>query len=381
MTVNENGSSKAAIVFTASLTRKTAEARLPPTYVGLRRLRPSSRIVQRALSSSVATSESKSVYKVVDAETGQERRMTRQEKRGRKQKEREQKLVAKTMAKQEASTSSSSTTPKTEGPLDRYMQLEMDANALKEELADIRGERNSFVPPVCLSAPLTRQAMLQGIIRGPQVDVAALDTVYDDDLSSRWAAILKQSMKAAETVRRQEDLRELPYVLNPEVWTRMRPPLEPPSSPKQQTVQEECSNDWSLFHMTPDLGNSSYNADAAAVIQLLYRGKSLHVSCGAKFGSDYLIYDGPRGERHAFAGLRLVNYNDTQKLPIPSAYDMTGYVRGLNTAGKLALLATVVRDGSTNRVAIVDLALEKVADTTFSRRSGKKRESQHLSKK
>jgi hypothetical protein len=37
-------------------------------------------------------------------------------------------------------------------------------------------------------------------------------------------------------------------------------------------------------------------------------------------------------------------------------------VRCLNTAGKLALLATVVRDkDSCTRVAIVDLALEKTA--------------------
>jgi len=47
-------------------------------------------------------------------------------------------------------------------------------------------------------------------------------------------------------------------------------------------------------------------------------------------------------------------------LPVPSAYDLAGYVRGLNTAGKLALLATVIIEKDVDKVLIVDLALEKI---------------------
>lgn len=51
------------------------------------------------------------------------------------------------------------------------------------------------------------------------------------------------------------------------------------------------------------------------------------------------------------------------KFPLPRAYDLAGYVRCLNTAGKLALLATVVPardDDKGYSIAIIDLALEKV---------------------
>ena len=46
---------------------------------------------------------------------------------------------------------------------------------------------------------------------------------------------------------------------------------------------------------------------------------------------------------------------------MPRAYDLAGYVRCLNTAGKLALLGTVVHDDQKGcHVSIIDLALEKV---------------------
>ena len=134
------------------------------------------------------------------------------------------------------------------------------------------------------------------------------------------------------------------------------------------------------------------------------------MACGSKFGCDLLLYDGSREERHAFAGLRIcsctsadnkalnesaevVNPTDGSvvSLPLPSSYDLAGYVRCLNTAGKLALLATVIsgEDGAESRVAIVDLALEKVlsAPTHKKKRRGKKRQqirkdgSEHLDKR
>ena len=85
-------------------------------------------------------------------------------------------------------------------------------------------------------------------------------------------------------------------------------------------------------------------------VEYLHQSLGLHVACGAKFGCDILLYDAPRSERHAFAGLRVEVVDKDRKdntscaYPLPRAYDLSGYVRCLNTAGKLALLATVVLD-------------------------------------
>ena len=164
-----------------------------------------------------------------------------------------------------------------------------------------------------------------------------------------------------------------------------------------------------------------YDEDAYLIFQHLHQhSTNLHIACGALFGCDFLLYDGHRDERHSFAGLRIYCCNSRrsvkdstsgdgeeeekdevkknrdgihydQLLPIPSAYDMAGFVRTMNSARKIALLATVVRDemqhdedhgegGEDNatsspqpsprmmatsskptyRIAIVDLALEKV---------------------
>jgi hypothetical protein len=118
--------------------------------------------------------------------------------------------------------------------------------------------------------------------------------------------------------------------------------------------------------------------EEAAIVQLLHRDTHLHISCGAKFGCDYLLYDGPRTERHAFAGLRILFAREQrdggEHFPLPTAYDLAGYVRCLNTAGKLALIATAIRDADDSadnrprlRVLLVDLALVKVASTTSRR--------------
>jgi hypothetical protein len=259
----------------------------------------------------------------------------------------------------------------------------------------LRGERDG-VPPVVLSQSMAEQAFQQGIMtkdvdtsstavsdEGQMRQLQTPDVVVDDVLGGQWAEALKKSMVPAEATRQREEMRPMPYELVPETWSRMRPTLgESPSA--VETEAETASppapaeeKAWSFCQIRP---TTPLDADVAAVVQLLHRGTNLHLSCGAKFGCDFLLYDGSRNERHAFAGLRVLhcenndsNSNDAAGLPLPTAYDMAGYVRCLNTAGKLSLLATVVKDEKTNtrRVALVDLALEKILQTS-SRRSNKK---------
>jgi hypothetical protein len=393
---------KAVICFSAPLVRRLAtdQVRLPPTYVGVRRVRPSSRLVHKAMqSSALIPSKTSVVFKVVDQETGEERRMTSKEKKTLKfqriQEQKEQKaalkLSASTPVEEEPSkVGAVEDSVKEEG---RYVQLEVDASILEQELADLRGERNG-VPPVVLSQSMAEQAFQQGIITKDADASAAVcdenrmqstpDVVIDDVLGGQWAEALKKSMVPAEATRQREEMRPMPYQLVPETWSRMRPTLgDSPSAveAEAETFSPPAPADekaWSFCQIRP---TTPLDADLAAVVQLLHRGTNLHLSCGAKFGCDFLLYDGSRNERHAFAGLRVLHCehnssnNDatSSDLPLPTAYDMAGYVRCLNTAGKLSLLATVVTDDTTNtrRVALVDLALEKILQTS-SRRSNKK---------
>jgi hypothetical protein len=398
---------KAVIFFSAPLVRRLAtdQIRLPPTYVGVRRVRPSSRLVHKAMQSSAVVIPSKTpvVFKIVDATTGQERRMTSKEKKilkfQRTQEQKEQKAALKLSSANSTPIEESDSSKagavednlvKEEG---RYMQLEVDASVLEQELADLRGERDG-VPPVVLSQSMAAQAFQQGIITKDANHSAAVsdemqtqqiqDVVVDDVLGGQWAEALKKSMVPAEATRQREEMRPMPYQLVPETWVRMRPTLG--ESPSVAEVVAKAASPpvpadekaWSYCQIRP---TTRLDADLAAVVQLLHRGTNLHLSCGAKFGCDFLLYDGSRNERHAFAGLRVLHCehnssnNDatSSDLPLPTAYDMAGYVRCLNTAGKLSLLATVVTDDTTNtrRVALVDLALEKILQTS-SRRSNKK---------
>ncbi|KAL3816849.1 hypothetical protein ACHAXA_005127 [Cyclostephanos tholiformis] len=180
-----------------------------------------------------------------------------------------------------------------------------------------------------------------------------------------------------------------------------------------RVVEEEagiaaCRRPSALLRIRDPSSFSTYDEDAYAVIGHLHRHSRLHIACGAAFGCDFLLYDGRREDRHSFAGLRIYSigrqrhgdgdgenddsyksggkdddhdeYNDASgagkeggilRFPMPSAYDMASQVRTLNTARKIALVAMVVRDrrqgnsgnnasALTARIAIVDLALEKV---------------------
>lgn len=401
----------------------TSECRLPTTFVGVRRLRPSSRFVAKAAQTNgkkratAATSQEEplvtpAVYKVVDSQ-GQERRMTSREKREAKWQEKLEakriKLEAATRRQQQNATSQTGSLlpmtmtepsvpqqqpqtlpqPPREDHNKHYVQLAVDSVALEQELADLRGDRDG-VPPVLLPPPLCRLAL--PMVGQPQTASIA---VADDAMAQTWAVALKESMRAAEKMRQGEDLRPMPYHLVPEVWSRLRPPETTVSADSEgssdigpekslpSTVDEEsekevyASNAWAFCQIRPS--QTDYDDDVAAVIQLLHCRTKLHIACGAKFGCDYLLYDGPRHERHAFAGLRILRHSIVShekhdsslvQFPLPTAYDMAGYVRCLNTAGKLALLATVVREkgnGRRRRVLMVDLALEKIVATTSRR--------------
>jgi hypothetical protein len=271
----------------------------------------------------------------------------------------------------------------------RYHQLQVSTSALEEELADLRGDRDG-VPPVLLSPPMAQEAFRMGLLKdyGSDSDFHTRPHLtLDDNLASRWAVALKKNMESAEQVRTKEAMRPMPYQLKPEVWTRLRPEslsdlamhiqtastkasVEDVNNDRQGMQKEEESNGvWSF--MTIRRRCEQADDDTAIVVSILHRFSNLHVSCGAKFGCDFLLYDGRRDQRHAFAGLRVMERSSSQ-LPLPSTYDLTGYVRCLNTAGKLALLATVERDESVVRVAFVDLALEKILSAT-SQTSGRSR--------
>ena len=485
----EAAAGTAAIVFSSSLTShlSTNEARLPPTHVGVRRVRPSSQEVKEALKkrslpavlaahiaavpdtaasvssdvdsqdgcenngagrsatrkfgSAIFTDEelmhpTKVSYMTTD-EDGVERRMTKKEKKKKKAQLMKERLVMlKQIKKQqqeegkEQPAAAAADTPivhsnETSESIscdDNYYAMKVSQAAIEEEVAELLGASNR-VPPVVLSAPMVNEALHNNIIGRASSGVGSSN---DDDikemdqaLSLLWATTLQEVMNVAEEVRSREDMRPMAYRIVPEAWHRLRPVSllgdsqnickEDKDSSKRVEIREEEKRRWDFISTRSGL--PSFDDDIALVYRLLYRKTKLHVACGSKFGCDLLLYDGSREERHAFAGLRICSCTSADNLaldkstevvnptdgsvvsiPLPSSYDLAGYVRCLNTAGKLALLATVIRgeDGAEPRVAIVDLALEKVLSAPThkkKRRRGKKRQqirkdgSEHLDKR
>jgi len=337
-------------------------------------------------------------------------------------------------------------------PNGSYHEMPVDSELIKQELAEFQGKRGN-TPPVILSPPMALHFLSERMktssitrpIEDSSNDTSNVDKsggavlIYDHNLSQEWAKRLKeQCVLPAEAVRQKEDLRPLAYRLQPECWMRIRPSLEetPLSTTRrsngnqssilhdnQRLVEKEKfpeSRDWISLTCRPSVTLSkspllSSNTSAglqhddilSIVFEYIHRETPYYVSCGAKFGSDFLIYDGPRHERHAFAGLRVLSRftnsmssaastsslsDSSTKLPLPTAYSLTGFVRGLNTAGKLALLATVDEVSDKNstiesesmgsefctavkkkryRVAFVDVALEKVLDVHKQKNRGR----------
>jgi hypothetical protein len=372
-------SSSSVIVYSAALSRRLAAGRFPPTCIGLvRRVRPSTHTVKSALhnkqSLDAAISErneshdniqhGQAIKFMVIDDQGVERRMTHAEKKLARIEAAKQKKERKKLEKR---SQHDFCLKKALANNERYFQLDVDRKLLADELAELKGLRDG-VPPVALAPACARQAALQGLLHG--FPVSPVRVVFDQDLSNKWALQLKENMSAAERVRADEDMRPMPYQLNPEVWTRMRPDFSVVQSATASLLEYDKDDAWSYGKLQPTYSLPMHHHADVAVIQLLYQADALQVSCGSKFGSDFLLYQGSREDTHAFAGLRIECSESSEKLALPTAYDLSGYVRGLNTAAKLALLATVVIEGDLYRVALVDLALEKIVTIGQNKRAG-----------
>ena len=324
-------------------------------------------------------------------------------------------------------------------PEQKYFQLNVDSKLIQEEVDEIKGlnREASNNLPAFISAPMTEQALKRGLLpltlgtlstevpeegmcsnhhecassnykrhENSSHDTSSRCLKSDDDLARMWAEKLRVSMKDAEAVRAKEDMRPMAYQLVPEPWTRLRDSAiaveNDPDMMQAQNCENNIGGDIIQKHSSMVLfansiravSNSEWYDDTQSIVyDCLYNqfGK-LHISCGAKFGCHYLLYDGNRKVRHAFAGLRIlaseIDSDGKINFNLPTAYNMHGYVRGLNTAGKLALIATVIPSMEKKgnfRVAIVDLALEKILTAPTHLRKRKRSEArkdigQNLSK-
>jgi len=176
---------------------------------------------------------------------------------------------------------------------------------------------------------------------------------------------------------KEKGIRELPYTLVPEGWRRGLEESEGNEGREEGEGQqseggkeeEEGVVDkgegggngvWNFqicdhfFDVMEWIGSPGGYGSAVTLHTYLHRELGLHVSCGATFGCDYIAYDGDREERHAFAGFRVVDVREGWEGKV-RADDLTGWVRAMNTAGKIAVVG-FVRGGE---VGCVDVVLEK----------------------
>lgn len=364
----------AAVVFDSDLVKllNSKTVRIPTNFVGVRRVRPRKLLQEKKNSDPVRATSTVFTVKLAD---GNDRRMTKQEKKKEKYKMKQQRKEDRKRQRQDQTDSTTSIFPNSRAPkIDswtsniRYYQVSLNNAALEQELAELRGERNGL-PPVLLSPAMAIHAekilWQSSCCSNSQPKVQFF---YDHELSKKWAELLKEHMRPAEAAREKDELRTMPYKLSPEPWTRLRQNMGEQKLQSTRVAQYLGKN----VNFTPSKCKSARmvcrpttETDLAAslVFEYLLRESSYFLSCGAKFGCDFLVYDGPRDERHAFAGLRILHSKGSD-MPIQSAFNLSGFVRCLNTAGKFALLATVFRDERSEiplyRLAFVDIALEKV---------------------
>ena len=362
-----SSASMSCLVFDGALAKdlNSSEYRLPPTYVGCRRIRASTKIIQQ-----IMKRRRKSYY-------------------NKNHNDEEDEDDIKVSVPLDEATEE-------EKPIHLLLASARESR-MTEEIADLCGERMG-VPPVLLPGGLAMQA--GGIIRnfGTKESLVKYNNnknsaiiEYDETLAGIWIDQLSHHMEVAETLRQQENMRSLAYRVQPKVWTRFKPSgihhgrrvqnndncnssLSTDSSTKAIMIRMRTGTEESASRQEVHICGRdclTYEKSYEAVARFLHQSStSIYISDGCKFGCDMLLYDGPRDERHAFAGIRIYFTNNKEDLPQPSSYDMTGYVRGMNTAGKLAMLAVVIRSDDCDRLAIIDLELVKVRET-ISGRKGK----------
>ena len=279
---------------------------------------------------------------------------------------------------------------------DKYYQLEINEKAIQEENEDKR----SLQTPVLLSGPLSSCAIQHTLFQNPLSNddhiqkkqkmlneelnshTTNVKFASDDALAKKWCGLIKDRLKIAELERKRDvSIRPMVYHIVPELWTRLRPiKTEPKTENESKNTNESNDTNQSIPYSFISLRKpSKKDTYHQLFLQYLYKTfPSMHISCGIKFGCDYLLYHTNRFHCHSFAGIRLLIPNDG--IPVPDPYDVSGYVRGLNTANKLALLATVMQEEEEYRVVIVDLALEKIVLTEeeLERHGTWKRHNKHL---
>lgn len=401
----------AVLVCSVPLAQELTEARIAPTFIGVRNVHEVRRQGKSAFSVTIPIT-----YKVMNPD-GTERRMTSKEKKEarlkrveekrkavetlkeqqRLERERKKQKIEQDNTEEEHSNEEHSKAVLGSSVDERYHLLSVSKVAMEEEMAEHSDRRENKVPillspsmALCASSTILKQQS-QGYNEG------SFMIQYDHELSQRWAETLKASMSPAEIVRQAEDMRPMAYHCVPEVWTRMRPErtITHPSKIKMQKGTEivrslsapspkslDDKKSWVAITCRP---TSDLDQTSGIVMEYLYKETNFHVSCGAKFGADFLVYDGPRSQRHAFCGLRIAKQAPSNgDLPILSPYKLAGYVRGLNTAGKLALLATVMKETAGDKViykvAIVDLALEKILTAPTHQRHGRDQKRRDVTK-
>jgi len=410
-----------ALIFCTDLAKQLEETyRIPPTSIGVRRVRPSRKVVLDALNQDVRSRKSQK-----DASPMKKTSPILQDKKGNSNESlSEQKPSNQVTATNDNLDSLQADIPSDRGYRDHavaqkthYHQLEMNPRLLQEELSELKGA-NSTVVPVFLSYPMALQAHSAGIL--PNVKLREEQNLkgfankrnhshcfslssrrkrkirIHNDLASRWAKLLKESMAQAETDRDNEQMRPMAYTLMPEVWSRLRPPVY--DNIQYKEVPINSTQKVRPAALLAEVGVSSSRTYREKCFEIIYEClyqhfPNLYISCGVKFGCDYLLYDGCRKERHAFAGLRVcITEKEGLEFALPTAFDLSGYVRLLNTTGKLALLAMMKEIDSekeetpTFHVAFVDLALEKVLTAPShqrkrSRKRSRKEVGLHLEKK
>jgi hypothetical protein len=361
--------------------------RIPPTSIGVRRTRPSSKVVMKELKTQQRAKKQQKLDASKDDAAPKNANSDLDEIVNA--------IDHSNTAHIESQSSSKAAESEVPAPAttSSYFQLQPDKGEVQEEIDEIlSADRAAYKNiPAYLTAPMVTLAQKKGLLGAKSPTVSKLctdlDFAIDDELAQEWSNHITKAMAEAEEVRAKEDMRPMAYKLVPEPWKRLRESCKHVPSENAITCSDidtlgdvQNAENYVLYADNIRARKKMLDVTHSIFYDCLYHQfPNLHISCGAKFGSDYLLYDGNRKERHAFAGVRILTTEVGQDgqihYPLPTPYDLHGFVRCLNTAGKLALLATVVTlNEGDQRVVVVDLALEKIlsAPTHLRKQNGSK---------